>query len=191
MQVNDLTKKIVIALVIVTTTGWAGCAHGPSPAEEGLAETTPRSTLSEAPLAEEAPPEVAPAEEGPARRPEDRCAALIEGNKVRRAAVVEVVNQGLGRWLQGVQVERVLEKRKFVGWKIEALHLANPCYAAVDLRPGDVVTAVNAQGPRQLERPDSAQQVFEGLKTAPAIEVAYVREGQPRTLRFEIVAEAP
>jgi type II secretory pathway component PulC len=111
--------------------------------------------------------------------------------KITRAAVHEVVAAGLGQWLQGVQIERVLEGRKFKGWKIGVLHLANPCYAAVDLRPGDVVTAVNGKGPKQLERPETAQEIFASLMQAPAIEVSFLRNGQPRVLRFEIASTAP
>lgn len=173
------------------TTGMA-CAHSPSPAEEGLAATAETPPPVETPETEEGAPNTAgttqvQAETGPPKLPQERCASLVGEQKIKRAAVEEVVAAGLGQWLQGVQIERVLEGRRFKGWKIAALHLANPCYAAVDLRPGDVVTAINGKGPKPLERPESAQEIFASLKQAPAIEVNYLREGQPRVLRFEIV----
>jgi hypothetical protein len=171
------------------------CAHSPSPAEEGLAASGETPASVEVPPNEPGetgapPPAVMSTETGAAVHPQERCASLTGEQKIKRAAVDAVVAAGLGHWLQGVQIDRVLEGRKFKGWKIGALHLANPCYAAVDLRPGDIVTAVNGNGPKQLERPETAQTIFASLKQAPAIEVNYLRNGQARTLRFEIVDSA-
>ncbi len=181
---------IKTASLFVFSASLLACAHSPSPAEEGLAATEAQSDLNQGDETGAAP-QMAEPEQGPARRPQDRCTSMTSENAVKRAAVAEVVDAGLGFWLQGVQVERVLEKRKFQGWRVQALHLTNPCYANVDLRPGDVVTAINGQGPKQLEKPDTAQVVFNSLKAAPAIEVSYVRDGQPRSLRIAIVeAEA-
>lgn len=177
--------------IFVTTT--AGCAHTPSPAEHGLSATTDSSpSIDEPSLAESAPAPVVPVinDNGPAKRPEQRCESLIGELRIKRSAVLEVVTAGLGSWLQGVQIDRVLVARKFAGWRIVVLHLENPCYAAVDLRPGDIVVAINGQGPKNLERPESAQAVFDSLKKAPAIEVSYLRDSKPRKLRFEI-AETP
>ena len=168
----------------------ASCAHTPSPAEEGLAAgsvvASPDESVAANVSSDSVPTNAVAAESGPARRPEQRCTSLTGDNKIRRAAVVSVVDKGLGAWLGGVRVERVLNKGRFAGWRIGALHLANPCYAAVDLRPGDVVTAVNGHGPKKLERPDSAQAVFDSMRTASAIEVTYLRDGKEQSLKFSI-----
>lgn len=178
--------SISSATLIALGAALGACAHTPTPAEEGLA-----APMSEAPLTEPAGTAdravEAPAEAAPPRSPTERCRSMVGTDAIKREAVSAVVAAGLGQWLQGVKVERVLEGRAFKGWKIQLLHLENPCYAAVDLRPGDVVTAINGQGPKPLERPESAMAVFNSLASAPAIEVTYLREGAPRKLRFEIV----
>lgn len=183
----------LLAAILLTTS--IACAHTPSPAEEGLAVTsdTPPALDPSAVETDATKPGVpAPVatDSGPPKTPLQRCESLVGEQRIKRVAVNEVVDAGLGRWLAGVQIDRVLEGRKFKGWRIGVLHLENPCYAAVDLRPGDVVTSINGQGPKHLERPETAQQVFLSLKKAPAIEVGYLREGKPQVLRFEI-AETP
>jgi S1-C subfamily serine protease len=159
-----------------------GCAHR-SPAEEGLQEGLPGEGPSAAdeslPTAEVEGPPPAPL------APERHCTSFKSPGVIKRSAVVEVVDAGLGRWLSGVSIERKLEKRRFAGWTIHSLHLANPCYAAVDLRPGDVVVAVNGRT-RELERPDTVFVVWNELKTAKAIEVVFVRDGKRQTTRFDI-----
>ncbi|MDX2022172.1 MAG: hypothetical protein SF187_18195 [Deltaproteobacteria bacterium] len=178
--------------VLCAVTSIAACAHSPSPAEEGLAASNeaPTAVAQDEAVAGTPMPAVA-AESGPAKQPQERCLSLVGEQKIKRSAVDEVVAAGLGHWLQGVQLDRVLEGRKFKGWKIGVLHLENPCYAAVDLRPGDIVTAINGKGPKQLERPETAQEIFASLKKSPAIEVNYIRAGEPRVLRFDIVNTGP
>jgi type II secretory pathway component PulC len=51
------------------------------------------------------------------------------------------------------------------------------------VRPGDVVLSVNG---RSIERPDAAHEVFQSLRSAPALVVRLVRDGKERTLTFEI-----
>jgi hypothetical protein len=193
MNVPSFSRLVLRALSFGSLT-LAGCAHSPSPAEQGLAaapEPSPAAEVAPSETEKAAPTTGIVVDSGPAKRPEQRCESLLGGEqRIKRSAVVEVISAGLGKWLQGVHIERVLEGRKFAGWRILSLHLENPCYAAVDLRPGDIVTAVNGQGPKNLERPDSAQLLFDGLKKATAIEVAFSRENKPRVIRFEI-AETP
>jgi hypothetical protein len=191
---NFLLSRLVGAALAICGFATSGCAHSPSPAEQGLAATSNAPPPIEDPSVEKAAP--APAspivtDTGPAKRPEQRCESLVGEQSIKRSAVLQVVAAGLGSWLQGVQIDRVLDGRKFAGWKIGVLHLENPCYAAVDLRPGDIVVAINGQGPKNLERPESAQAVFDSLKKATAIEVAYLRDGKARQLRFEIVETPP
>jgi|GEM_PF-3400815 len=184
------TSSFALAICTFTT---VGCAHRESPAEQGLAATSDTPIPGESSSgqhADTAPTAPIVSDIGPAKRPEERCESLVGEQKIKRSAVLQVVGAGLGAWLQGVQIDRVLEGRKFAGWRIGVLHLENPCYAAVDLRPGDIVVSINGQGPKNLERPESAQAVFDSLKKAPAIEVAYVRDNKPRVLRFDIAETA-
>ncbi len=48
----------------------------------------------------------------------------------------------------------------------------------------DTVVAVNA---RPIERPEQALQTWNELRVASAIVVDYLRDGEPRQLRFEIL----
>jgi hypothetical protein len=72
--------------------------------------------------------------------------------------------------------------RTFVGFRI--LELKGPRWAGIDLKPGDVVTAVNGF---PIERPEQAQQAFLSLAVASELRVDYERDGQPRSLRLSIV----
>lgn len=184
-------------ILLVAAVLACACAHTPSqqeapPDELGSSDSDRLLQDEEAgpggsAASADSPP--GPAEAEQAAPPPPRCSALTADGQIRHTAVSKVVDGGLGRWLQGVRVERVLDKNRFQGWKVQVLHLANPCYATVDLRPGDVVTSINGSGPKKLERPESAQAVFNSLKQAKAIEVQYLRDGQPGTLRYTIVPE--
>jgi type II secretory pathway component PulC len=97
--------------------------------------------------------------------------------------VARAVDAGLGRWLRGVDVVPFRPQGRFAGWRIRALHDGDACYRRVDLVPGDVVVRVNG---KSVERPEEASDVFLELKTAPALEVEYLRDGAPRQLRLGI-----
>jgi hypothetical protein len=112
------------------------------------------------------------------------CPGLAGENQLRRAALVRAVDQGLGAWLGGVGVTPVRDKGRFQGWRVDRLHPDDPCYRDVDLRPGDIVTRVNGS---TLERPEHANQIFQGLRSAPRLQVDRVRAGSARTLTYEIV----
>jgi len=151
------------------------CAHKPSPAEQGVSEPI---DATEGEVAQAVVPGKAIAMQKP-----DECVSLVSPGTVKRSAIVDVVDRGLGVWLQGVSVKADLRNGKFNGWRINSLHLTNPCYANVDLQPGDIVTSVNGSN---VARENKAFEVFSALKTAPAIEVEYLREGKPNRLRFTI-----
>lgn len=120
-------------------------------------------------------------------RPATSASALPPGS-LARADVVRVVDAGLGRFLQQARVEPSIEEGRFVGFKIVEL-VPDGFWRDTDLRPGDVVTHVNGQF---VEDPNQAYDVFEGLRSAPAIEVRLLRDGKSRVLRFPIVgAPAP
>jgi type II secretory pathway component PulC len=150
------------------------CAHQ-SPAEQGINEPLD-------PGGSEVATAVVPGAPVAMDKP-DQCASLVAPGKVKRSAIVDVVDRGLGVWLQGVSVKADVRNGKFNGWRIQSLHLTNPCYANVDLQPGDIVTAVNGSN---VAREGKAFEVFTALKTAPAIEVEYLREGKTNRLRFTI-----
>ncbi len=114
------------------------------------------------------------------------CAAYPSPGSVRRSSVLRGLEGGLGRWLSGVDVDRRIEQGRFRGWIIRRLYPDDPCYSALDLRVGDIVTRVNGRVP---ERPEHASDIFLGLRSAAAITVTYLRAGQPRSLTLTIVPE--
>ena len=105
---------------------------------------------------------------------------------LKRTAVVRLLDAGLPRWLQGVEGDRALSKRRFQGWLVKSLYPDDPCYQDLDLRPGDVVQKVNG---KPIERPEQAFDVAESLRTAPALVIDYLRDGKPKRLSIEIANE--
>ena len=109
-------------------------------------------------------------------------AAPIPGT-LQRSAVIEVVDRGLGEFLQRVEVEPSLENGKFQGFRL--LNLLPPeAWANVDLHPADVVTHVNGQF---VEDPNLVFEMFTKLKSASELRVDLIREGKPMALRFPIL----
>ena len=112
-------------------------------------------------------------------------AARGSEHKLPRSAVHAVVAQGLGVFLQRVEVDDhpVMTGGRFHGFRIAALRDA-PFWAGVDLKPGDVVTSVNGM---PIERPEQAQTAFDSLEVASELRVAFERDGRPQELVYAIV----
>lgn len=136
-----------------------------------------------APSAPPAAATAASAGPAPAYAASPACEAFAKPGVLRRSAVVRVVDGGLGRWLAGVELDPGLDQGRFRGWIVRRLYGQDPCYRLVDVRAGDLVLRVNR---RSLERPEAANQVFTGLRTAPAIVVDLVRGGREMEVRFAI-----
>lgn len=93
-------------------------------------------------------------------------------------------------FLQKLKVEANVRDGKFAGWIVRALY-PRDFWDGVDLQTGDVITQVND---KPIERDIQAFEVFQSLKTAPRLRVRYVRDGETRTLDYEIIergASAP
>ena len=141
------------------------------------------------PLGEQPTPIVQPAAPVPMPAPVAKsepatCTAFAKPGVLKRSAVVRVADAGIGQWLAGgAEVQRKIVKLKFQGWEIRRLYAGDPCYQMVDLRPLDVVTAING---KSVERPEQAFDVLTALRTAPELVVDYLRDGQPKKLTFSI-----
>ena len=129
-------------------------------------------------MVDTAPPPPAPAA--------PTCTAFARPGVLKRSALTPALNGSLGRWLSGVQVDPSVQKGRFRGWVVRSLHPEDVCYRQVDVRPGDVVVRVNG---KSIERPEQANEIFQSLRTAPALEVELVRDGAPMKLAFPIVEE--
>jgi type II secretion system protein C len=117
--------------------------------------------------------------------PAGSASAPVADHKLARSVVREVVAQGLGAFLQYVEVsdQPVFVAGKFHGFRIAGLRDA-AFWQGVDLKPGDVVVSVNGF---PIEHPEQAATAFESLDVASELHVAYERDGQPRDLVYAIV----
>jgi hypothetical protein len=112
--------------------------------------------------------------------------APVAPGTLPRSDVERVVDAGLGRFLAHVAIEPSLSAGKFVGWRIVGLSPPE-LWSDVDLKPGDVVSRVNGMS---IEREMEAFDAFQAVRQAPVLEVTYLRQNQPRTLRFTIIGAA-
>lgn len=147
------------AILLVVACGLAGCGSA-HPRLEGPA------------------PELLPPE--PAVTPPS---ARAPAGKLYQQDVVELVDAGFPQFLQRVEVEAHVRDGKFVGWTVLALYPPD-FWSSVDLRAGDVVTAVNG---KPIERETQAYDAFQSLKSAPRLVVTYLRAGRPLELSFDII----
>ena len=80
-------------------------------------------------------------------------------------------------------VEPLLDGGQFVGWQV--VRLDEPeFWESIDLRLGDVVTAVND---RPIERETEAYDAFVALKRARQLRITLLRGGERLELVFKIV----
>jgi hypothetical protein len=100
-----------------------------------------------------------------------------------RKDVDEVIEAGLGKFLQRADLRPELHEGTFVGFRI--VELRPPAWwQGVDLVPGDVITRVNDM---PIEQPTDAHAAFESLRKSDKLIVSYLREGQPRELSYAII----
>jgi hypothetical protein len=100
-----------------------------------------------------------------------------------------VLGRSAGDFLRLVEVEAETEGGSFVGWRLVSLPESQPSW--LDIRTGDVVTAINGL---PLERPEDAQRVWEMLQVASEVRIDSVRNGERRALRIPVEegdSEAP
>jgi hypothetical protein len=102
-----------------------------------------------------------------------------------RKDVDEVLDAGLGKFLQRAELRAQLHEGNFVGFRV--LELRPPAWwQGVDLVPGDVITRVNGM---PIEQPTDAHAAFESLRKSDKLIVSYQREGQARELVYRIIAK--
>lgn len=168
-----MTKRFSLALLILCAIG-TSCATAPQTTIPPLGEgPTPTPITS-------APPTIAPV------APPAVCTSFARPGVLKRSVLNRTVDHGLGHWLGGVVVDPDVQQRRFRGWIIRSLYPDDPCYRQIDLLPGDVVIRVNG---KSIERPEQADAVFNGLRTAPSLVVELIRDKAPRTVTLPIAEE--
>jgi type II secretory pathway component PulC len=130
-------------------------------------------------------PSLVPAAAPVSKRAHPPAGAPADTHIIARSVVRDVVAQGLGAFLQHVEVadQPVLVAGKFHGFRIASLP-DTAFWQGVDLKPGDVIMGVNGF---PIERPEQAQTAFDSLDVSSELRVAYERDGQPRELVYAIV----
>lgn len=100
-----------------------------------------------------------------------------------RKDVDQVLDAGLGLFLQRADLKPQLHEGTFVGFRV--VELRPPAWwQGVDLLVGDVVTKVNGM---PIEQPTDAHAAFESLRKSDKLVVSYLRADQPRELTYTII----
>jgi len=108
--------------------------------------------------------------------------------QLARADVVATVDAGLGRFLQKFEMEASLTASgEFTGFRIVRVH-DTVAFNGLGIGPGDIVTSINQ---RPIERPTEAYEAFVSLRTAPSLDIDYLRGGRLMHLSLPIVGSAP
>ncbi len=100
---------------------------------------------------------------------------------VTRGELDEIIQKGPGYLLAMVQTDSVVEKGRFIGFRIVSFRVEAP--SVLGLQPGDVVRSVNGIS---VERPDNLVKIFEKLKTASVLTFAVLRDNVPSELSTPI-----
>jgi S1-C subfamily serine protease len=110
-------------------------------------------------------------------------APTLQG-EIPREALTDVLERGLGFFLQGIVTEPHVEDGRFVGHRVIEMYPDDPRFSDLAIQPGDTVTSVNG---KPIERPDEAYEVWTSLRVSSELLISYLHDGQPQTLRFGIV----
>lgn len=98
-----------------------------------------------------------------------------------RQEVDAVLEQGPPWLLQRVEIEEVIDKGQFVGWRLVDLP---PSFGS--LQRGDVVKRVNGN---TIERPDELWKTWTAIAKASEIRIAFERDGKDQELAIPISGE--
>jgi S1-C subfamily serine protease len=107
----------------------------------------------------------------------------LEAGEISRTALLAVLSEGVGRFLQRVRAEAHVVRGRFVGWRI--VSLLPPAGAEGNgVRAGDTVMRVNGQS---IERPEQFKNVWDSLATESELVLLVERQGQPAQLHYRII----
>jgi len=109
--------------------------------------------------------------------------APIEAGVISRAELRAELGRGVAQFLRQVRPRPVIERGRFVGWRLLALFPERPDIHVKALRAGDTVQRVNG---RSLERPEEFQAVWDSLAQADELVIELRRDAQSTKLRYAI-----
>lgn len=161
-------------LAVVVTAGLVACAGSAPPRAESSAGAAKPVSVSKP--AETAPvtPVVAASVPLPDR---------VDAGSLPRARVIEVLQQGAGRFLQKLKTEPHVESGRFIGWRIVRLFDHDPTMRGEILRPGDTLMRVNGQS---IERPEEFLNVWQAIRTSGELVLSIRRAGHDSTVHYTI-----
>ncbi|MCA9580519.1 MAG: hypothetical protein KC416_01915 [Myxococcales bacterium] len=168
------------SLIVGFLGGFLGCGGGTAEVDRIGPPASEREW--DAKYAQESQSAAKPVEKA-APKPSAEPRARVTEAIILRSDILPVLEGGLGRFLQNVEMEAVFSDRRFVGFRLRRFFPGNATVAMVDMGPGDIVTSVNSS---PIERPEQALQVWESLRTANELRVEYLRGDDVRQLVFEI-----
>lgn len=122
-----------------------------------------------------------PAAEAP--RPTAPPGVGVRTGTIERAKLVAVLDRGPGAFLREVEVAPHMDGSRFVGWQLVQLLDRDGSLAGVDVKPGDILLAING---RPLARPEQLQAVWDSLRTAPKLDAELWRGEAKVSLQFAI-----
>ncbi len=171
---GDTVRWTLVGVLVISLSYACGGASAPA-----------RSPATPAPARAQGAPQTAaaPATAAPATAADPPPSSPHVTGQIARSVLVPILDAGLGRFLQGVRTEAVLDHGRFVGFRILSLYPDDPRFAHAGLHAGDVITRVNGQ---PIEHPEQALTVWNGLRVASELMIDYLRDGSPREIRFEI-----
>lgn len=108
----------------------------------------------------------------------------VEAGEISRAALLAVLSQGAGRFLQKVRAEPHLVSGRFMGWRIVSVFGSEAKAQGAGLQPGDTVMRVNGQS---IERPEQFKNVWDSMATQSELVLLVQRDGKRSQLRYRIV----
>ena len=107
---------------------------------------------------------------------------------VSRQRLLEVLDQGLPVFLAHVALAPSFRDQQFAGWEFVRFWPGDSMFATVDLRPGDIVTAINGLPVRTAAH---FFEIWTRLRDTAAIVVEGERESSRFELHFEVIDGPP
>ncbi|QQR91628.1 MAG: hypothetical protein IPJ88_07875 [Myxococcales bacterium] len=107
----------------------------------------------------------------------------VSEKKLDRSLLIAVLDAGLGRFLQGVQTKPFFSRGRFAGFQIVSIYPEDKRFSDIDPKVGDVVLRISG---KRIERPEQALAVWESLRVASELRVAFLRDQKVQEVRYPI-----
>ncbi len=107
---------------------------------------------------------------------------IISG-QISRHEVASVVEKGPQRFIATIRVDPVMEKGRFVGYRLVGVAADSPLSNSQTVVPGDIIIAVNGES---LERPEQFMRAWDVVRDASVLEVSLKRGAQVILYRWSI-----